>query len=165
METIRSRAEAIEALQSVLSALAYSLTRRRLHERLAAAAGVPIDRAGLAVLRVLAREARPLRVGELADRLDVRHPHVTRQVRQLEGQGLVERVVAHGDRRAQLIAPTRLGLETLTRVVGAVEARLSESLAGVEPEKIMAAVEVLTRLGVGDWGAPQDEPADPPPPQ
>jgi DNA-binding MarR family transcriptional regulator len=162
VDTTRTRTEAVEALQSVLSTLAYGLTRRRLHERLVAAAGMPIDRPGLALLRVLADEARPLRVGELANRLDVRHPHVTRQVRQLQEQGLVERVDAQGDRRGQLIAPTRQGLDTLKRVVQSVEARLSESLAAVEPEKIRAAAEVLTLVMVGigpGWGAPPEEEA------
>ncbi|MGQ4516268.1 MarR family transcriptional regulator [Streptomyces sp. DW26H14] len=147
-----SRAESIAALQPVLSALAYSLTRTSVHERLVASAGMPVDRAGLALLRVLAEEPEPLRVGELARRLDVRHPHVTRQVSQLALQGLVERVEGD-DRRVQLIAPTRRGLDTLARVAQAAEARLAESLAGVDPERIMAAVDVLSRLNFRLEGA------------
>ncbi|MCF3961940.1 MarR family winged helix-turn-helix transcriptional regulator [Streptomyces fuscigenes] len=149
-----SRAESITALQSVLSALAYSLTRTAVHARMVAAAGMPIDRAGLALLRVLAEEPEPLRVGELARRLDVRHPHVTRQVSQLAEQGLVERVESGDDRRVQLVAPTRRGLDTLARVVQTAEAKLTESLAGVDPERIMAAVDVLGRLDfTPGWGA------------
>ncbi|WP_307865518.1 MarR family winged helix-turn-helix transcriptional regulator [Streptomyces montanisoli] len=146
-----SRAESIAALQSVLSALAYSLTRTGTHARLTAAAGTPIDRPGLALLRVLADEPEPLRVGELAERLGVRHPHVTRQVSQLAEQGLVERAENGGDRRVQLVAPTRRGRDTLARVVGAVEAKLSESLADVDAERIMAAVDVLSRVGKWSW--------------
>ncbi|GHH86911.1 hypothetical protein GCM10018793_60680 [Streptomyces sulfonofaciens] len=150
METTPTRAEAISALQSVVSALAYRLTRRRLHEQLAAAAGVPIDRPGLAVLRVLAEESAPLRLGEIAARLDVRHPHVTRQVRQLAEQGLLARA-GGDDRRVQMVELTRRGLDTLTRVTAATEAKLAEGLADVEVEKIVATAEVLMRLGVG-WG-------------
>jgi DNA-binding MarR family transcriptional regulator len=157
-----SRAESIAALQSVLSALAYSLTRPRLHARTAAAAGVPIDRPGLALLRVLAEEAEPLRVGELAERLDVRHPHVTRQVSQLAEQGLVERVEGDEDRRVQLVAPTRRGLDTVVRVTRAAEAKLTENLGEVDPEWIMAAVDVLRRLDVRPaWGGTTEDAATP----
>ena len=158
-----SRAQSIAALEPVLSALAYSLTRTRVHARLVAAAGVPVDRPGLALLRVLAEEAEPLRVGELARRLDVRHPHVTRQVSQLAEQGLVERVAGDDDRRVQLIAPTRRGLDTLARVTRAAQARLAESLADVDPERIMAAVDVLSRLAFAPgWGDSDEDEEDAP---
>ncbi|GAA3755295.1 MarR family winged helix-turn-helix transcriptional regulator [Streptomyces tremellae] len=159
------RAEAVSALQSVLSVLAYNLTRPQMHERLVAAAGMPVDRAGLALLRVLAEAPEPLRVGELAYKLGVRHPHVTRQVGRLAQQGLVERVATGDDRRVQLIAPTRRGLDTLRRVAQATEARLAERLVGVDAETIMAAVEVLSRLDVNPgWGQDASPQAGPPPP-
>ncbi len=142
----------------MLSALAYSLTRSGTHARLTAAAGTPIDRSGIALLRVLAEGQEPLRVGELAQRLGVRHPHVTRQVRQLAEQGLVERAENGGDRRVQLVSPTQHGRDTLARLVGTVEAKLAESLADVDPERIMAAVDVLSRVGKWSW----DSAATPP---
>jgi DNA-binding MarR family transcriptional regulator len=147
--TAAGRAGRVAELQSVLSTLAYGLTRSSVHERLVAAAGVPLDRPGLAVLRVLDRASTPLRVGELADRLGVRHPHVTRQIRQLEAQGLVERVLDEDDRRGRRIAPTRRGLEASRRVAEETQARLSESLADVPPEDITVAVEVLRRINAG----------------
>ncbi|MEW2547954.1 MarR family transcriptional regulator [Streptomyces sp. NPDC047002] len=160
-----SRAQSVSALQSVLSVLAYNLTRTQVHERLVAAAGMPVDRAGLALLRVLADAPEPLRVGELAYRLGVRHPHVTRQVGRLAQQGLVERVATGDDRRVQLIAPTRRGLDTLRRVAQATEARLAERLVGVDAETIMAAVEVLSRLDINSaLGQGTSPPAEPPPP-
>lgn len=152
--TRETRVGSIAALRSVLSALAYSLTRTRAHDRLIAMAGMPIDRPGLALLRVLVNEGAPLRVGELADRLDVRHPHVTRQVKELEEQGLVERVREEGDRRVQRVAPTRTGRDTLLRVDGIMQSLLDESLADVSAEEIRIAADVLRRIaGHREWSA------------
>jgi DNA-binding MarR family transcriptional regulator len=145
--TPESRADSISELRSVLSALAYSLTRTRAHDRLTAMAGMSIDRPGLALLRVLVNDGVPLRVGELADRLDVRHPHVTRQVKELERQGLVERVLEEGDRRVQRVTPTRRGRDVLLRVDITMHSVLDESLSDVSAEEIRAAVDVLRRIG------------------
>ncbi|WP_157874467.1 MULTISPECIES: MarR family transcriptional regulator [unclassified Streptomyces] len=141
-----SRAGSIAELRSVLSALAYSLTRTRAHDRLVAMAGMPVDRPGLALLRVLVTEGQPLRVGELADRLDVRHPHVTRQVKELEAQGLVEPVLETGDRRVRRVVPTRRGRDTLLRFDSAFQRLLEESFADVPAEEIDAAANVLRRI-------------------
>lgn len=138
----------------MLSALAYSLTRTRAHDRLIAMAGMSIDRPGLALLRVLVNDGVPLRVGELADRLDVRHPHVTRQVKELERQGLVERVLEEGDRRVQRVAPTRRGRDTLLRVDTTMHSLLDESLSDVPAGEIRAAADVLRRIaGHREWNA------------
>ncbi|MFJ1746907.1 MarR family winged helix-turn-helix transcriptional regulator [Streptomyces sp. NPDC088116] len=139
-------ADGIAALQALLSALAYDLTRPRSHELLVAMAGVPVDRAGLALLRVLVEEGEPMRIGRIAERLGVRTPHVTRQVRELERQGLVVRVEEAADRRAQRITPTVRGLDTLARFDRAAQAMLTESLAGVTAHQIGDAVEVLRRI-------------------
>ncbi|MFI5758706.1 MarR family winged helix-turn-helix transcriptional regulator [Streptomyces sp. NPDC051569] len=136
----------IDALQALLSTLAYDLTRPRAHERLVAMAGVPIDRAGLALLRVLVDDGESLRIGRIAERLGVRTPHVTRQVRELERQGLVTRVEEEADRRAQRVGPTARGRQTLAQVDRASQALIAESLAGVTAQQIEAAVEVLGRI-------------------
>ncbi|WP_455711655.1 MarR family transcriptional regulator [Streptomyces griseoluteus] len=52
---------------------------------------------------------RPLLIGQIAERMQVVGPHVTRQVQSLERRGLVHRVSAPHDRRAGLIEPTREG--------------------------------------------------------
>ncbi|MFJ1645108.1 MarR family winged helix-turn-helix transcriptional regulator [Streptomyces sp. NPDC088258] len=159
----------IAELQALLSALAYDLTRPRTHERIVAMAGMPVDRAGLALLRVLVKEGKPMRIGRIAERLGVRTPHVTRQVRELERQGLVERVREQADRRAQRITPTALGADTLTRVDRAFQASLAESLDGVAADRIDHAVEVLSRIsshrrtgGSGGDTGDAAPPADPP---
>ncbi|WP_443060249.1 MarR family transcriptional regulator [Streptomyces sp. NBC_00444] len=75
---------------------------------LTALAGVQLDRAAVALLRGLA-DAEPLRLGELAQLLAVEASHVTRQVRQLERSGHVERVPDPDDGRALRVRLTPVG--------------------------------------------------------
>ncbi|MFJ2556573.1 MULTISPECIES: MarR family winged helix-turn-helix transcriptional regulator [unclassified Streptomyces] len=156
----------IAELQVLLSALAYDITRPRSHELLVSMAGAPIDRAGVALLRVLADEREPLRIGRIAERLGVRAPHVTRQVRELERQGLVVRVEESADRRVQRVAPTGKGFDTLARLDRAAQALLAQNLEGVAADRIGHAIEVLRRISgarrqgelPGSGGRPYDGP-------
>lgn len=90
-------------------------TRARAHERLMSLAGVPLDRAAVALLRQIA-DSEPLRPGELANRLGVEASHVTRQVQQLEKTGHVTRVPDPDDRRAQRIELTAAGSQAIGRI-------------------------------------------------
>jgi DNA-binding MarR family transcriptional regulator len=102
-------------IERVLSRVAYQAGRSRRHERLMAMAGVPLDRAAVAILRHIA-ESEPLRPGVLAVRLSVEASHVTRQLRQLERSGYVTRVADPDDRRAQRIQLTDEGLAAVRRI-------------------------------------------------
>lgn len=102
-------------IEGVLSRVAYLAGRSRRHERLMATAGVPLDRAAVAILRHIA-ESEPLRPGVLAVRLSVEASHVTRQLRQLERSGYVTRVADPDDRRAQRIQLTEEGLAAVRRI-------------------------------------------------
>jgi DNA-binding MarR family transcriptional regulator len=102
-------------IERVLSRVTYLAGRSRRHERLMAMAGVPLDRAAVAILRHIA-ESEPLRPGVLAVRLSVEASHVTRQLRQLERGGYVIRVADPDDRRAQRVQLTDAGLAAVGRV-------------------------------------------------
>ncbi|MFC9083934.1 MarR family transcriptional regulator, partial [Streptomyces sp. NPDC057062] len=78
-------------IERALYRITYLSSRARQHERLMAAAGVPLDRAGAALLRKMAGE-EPMRPGELAARRGVEASHVTRTVQHLERSGHVVRV-------------------------------------------------------------------------
>lgn len=148
--------EVLDRLTVVLSALAYSMTRPRAHVRLTEIAGVPLDRPGVALLRALVEQDRPLRVRELADHLGIRPPNVTRVVQDLELQGLVRPVPEAHDRRARTVTPTAEGLDALRRLDDASRAWLAERLEGVDTATVDAAVAVLARLRAHD-----DDPAGP----
>ncbi|CAM5596922.1 MarR family transcriptional regulator [Streptomyces hirsutus] len=92
----------VAEIERALMRVTYLGSRARQHERLMAMAGVPLDRAAVALLRQAA-DTEPMRPGELAARLGVEASHVTRTVQQLQKSGHVTRVPDPDDRRAHRV--------------------------------------------------------------
>jgi DNA-binding MarR family transcriptional regulator len=113
-----------DALQSV----ARAMNQVRTHDRLVAAAGVELDRAGAALLYRLHTDADGLRLGDLAFRLAVDAPTVTRKVQQLERQGLVSRRADPEDGRAWRVSLTPAGRRVIDRLLVARRAWLERLL-------------------------------------
>src|SRR5579875_2938743 len=111
-------AAAVLGILPRLERLSNAISRGRLAERAAEAAGLNLDRPALGVLVSLRLAGTPLRIGEIAERMQVVGPHVTRQVQALERRGLVQRVADPHDRRASLIEPTAAGTEATDRYTG-----------------------------------------------
>jgi DNA-binding MarR family transcriptional regulator len=105
----------VTEIERALTRITYLSTRARQHDRLMALAGVPLDRAAVALLRQVA-DSDPLRPGELAQRLGVEASHVTRTVQQLQKAGYVTRVPDPDDRRAQRIELTAAGRKAVDSV-------------------------------------------------
>ncbi|GAB3176095.1 MarR family winged helix-turn-helix transcriptional regulator [Streptomyces incanus] len=105
----------VTEIERALMRITYLGSRARQHERLMAMAGVPLDRAAVALLRQAA-DTEPLRPGELAARLGVEASHVTRTVQQLQKSGHVTRVPDPDDRRAHRVELTETGREAITRI-------------------------------------------------
>jgi DNA-binding MarR family transcriptional regulator len=122
---------ASERILTSLSTIARATNQVRLHERLLAAAGVRLDRAGATLLTKLAlSDPEALRVTELAERLGVDTPTVTRKVQQLERLGFVVRTEDPADRRAHRIALTVSGRRSLKRLTVARREWLDGLLRG-----------------------------------
>ncbi|MFF6989289.1 MULTISPECIES: MarR family transcriptional regulator [unclassified Streptomyces] len=105
----------VTEIERALTRITYLSTRARQHDRLMALAGVPLDRAAVALLRQVA-DSDPLRPGELAQRLGVEASHVTRTVQQLQKAGYVTRAPDPDDRRAQRIELTEAGRKAVISV-------------------------------------------------
>ncbi|MFJ3820701.1 MarR family winged helix-turn-helix transcriptional regulator [Streptomyces nodosus] len=112
-----------------ITRLSAAFTKGRIAERATEAAGLTLDRPALGVLVTLRTAGKPLRIGEIADRLQVVGPHVTRQVQVLEKRGLVHRVADPHDRRASLIEPTEAGTEAANRYVTSLLGWFGDALA------------------------------------
>jgi DNA-binding MarR family transcriptional regulator len=121
-------------LERAMTRISHLLTRARQHGRTIAEAGVTVDRAGVPLLRMLADVGEPLRPGELAARLAVEAPHVTRQVQRLERAGFVERVPDPDDRRAQRVRLSRAGQEAVDSIRAVGCRWMYEALADWPPE-------------------------------
>lgn len=119
----------IAAIETALYALARRLMQGRLHDYLARQAGVEIDQAGLAVLYVLHGEKCSLRITDLAGRLGIDAPAVTRKAQQLERLGLVSRAPDADDARACQLRLTPQGRQVFRRFVLARHRWLTTVLA------------------------------------
>ncbi|MPY61183.1 MarR family winged helix-turn-helix transcriptional regulator [Streptomyces spongiae] len=136
--------EVIE-IERALTRITYLSTRTRQHERLMALAGVPLDRAAVALLRQMA-DSEPLRPGELANRLGVEASHVTRQVQQLQRSGYVDRIPDPDDRRAQRIKLTKVGQEAVDRVREAGARGMQLALDDWSPEELRQLASLFHRM-------------------
>ncbi|MER5584353.1 MarR family winged helix-turn-helix transcriptional regulator [Streptomyces asoensis] len=126
--------EVIE-IERALTRITYLSTRARQHDRLMTLAGVPLDRAAVALLRQVA-DSEPLRPGELAQRLGVEASHVTRTVQQLQKSGHVTRVPDPDDGRAQRIELTGAGRAAVDRIRDAGARGMQLALADWSPQEL-----------------------------
>ncbi|WP_306360568.1 MarR family winged helix-turn-helix transcriptional regulator [Nocardia sp. CC227C] len=136
--TASDAAAHIVELERAMSRLAHLLTRARRHDRAVTACGITVDRASVPLLRMLADADEPLRLGELAARLDVEAPHVTRQVQRLERNGFVQRVADPADRRAQRVRLTDSGRAAVDAIRTVQRRWMREALADWSSEDLCA---------------------------
>ncbi|MCU4745229.1 MULTISPECIES: MarR family winged helix-turn-helix transcriptional regulator [unclassified Streptomyces] len=142
------------AIESALNRITYLTARARQHTRLMSQAGVPLDRAGAALLRQVA-EAEPLRPSELALRMSVEASHVTRQAQQLQRAGYLTRVADPEDRRAQRIRITGAGREAVRKIRDASGRSMEVALADWSPEELTQLATLFNKM-VDDFLAHAD---------
>jgi DNA-binding MarR family transcriptional regulator len=138
--------EAIVAIESALHSLVRRLRQAQLKDYLAQLAGDDIDQAGMAVLYVLYGEKSSLRVTDLAARLGIDPPAVTRKAQQLERLGLVSRARDTGDARASLLQLTPEGRKVLKRFQLARHQWLATLLADWPPAECREFARLITRF-------------------
>jgi DNA-binding MarR family transcriptional regulator len=138
--------ETIAAIESALHSLARRLRHAQLKSYLAQQAGDDIDQAGMAVLYVLYGEKSSLRVTDLAARLGIDPPAVTRKAQRLERLGLVSRARDSGDARASLLRLTPEGREVLKRFLLARHQWLTTLLADWPPAECREFARLITRF-------------------
>ena len=143
----KSTKSLIGQIQSSLQTVSQSNNQIRVHEELLRAAGVRLDRAGVALLYKFRLFAdTPFRVTSLATLLGVDAPTVTRKVQQLERLGYVARDADPEDGRASLIRITSSGQETLDRVMVAHRDRLELLLQGWAEDDVRHFAALLERF-------------------
>lgn len=129
-----------------ITRLSAALTKSRITDRAAEAAGLPLDRPAVGVLIALRTAGTPLRIGEIAERMQVVGPHVTRQVQALEKRGLVRRVADPHDRRVSLIELAGPGTDAANRYVTSVLGWFAGVLADWPDQDREDLIRLLTRL-------------------
>ncbi|MEV0305599.1 MarR family winged helix-turn-helix transcriptional regulator [Streptomyces prasinus] len=135
----------VTEIERALTRITYMGSRARQHERLMGMAGVPLDRAAVALLR-LAADTEPLRPGELAARLGVEASHVTRTVQQLQKSGHVTRVPDPDDRRAHRVELTETGREAITRIREVGARAMQTALSDWSPAELRQLATLFHRM-------------------
>jgi DNA-binding MarR family transcriptional regulator len=146
----------VAEIERALTRISYLTSRVRQHERLMALAGLPLDRAAVALLRQVA-DSGSLRPSELANLLSVEASHVTRQVQQLEKAGYLTRVPDPKDRRAQRIELTPTGRDAVARVREASCRGMLVALADWSPEELGQLATLCHRLADDFFEHAEDE--------
>ncbi|MFF3876031.1 MarR family winged helix-turn-helix transcriptional regulator [Streptomyces sp. NPDC001978] len=144
-ESLPAASSEVVEIERALTRITYLSTRARQHDRLMALAGVPLDRAAVALLRQIA-DSEPQRPGELAQRLGVEASHVTRTVQQLQRSGYVTRVPDPDDRRAQRIQLTDAGRAAVKSVRDAGARGMQVALADWQPEELRQLATLFHRM-------------------
>ncbi len=78
----------------------------------------------------------PVSPTELAERMEVSMPTISKTLDVLERRGLVERAADEADRRRVVLTMTQDGRSTLSRVLSRGIEQLSESLSSATPEEL-----------------------------
>ncbi|MFJ5836405.1 MarR family winged helix-turn-helix transcriptional regulator [Streptomyces shenzhenensis] len=134
------------ALVPRLSQVGTAMSRGSLVERAMQQAAPGLDQPSMNVLMQLRMAGKPLRVGEIAHRMQVVGPHVTRQVNELERRRLARRVVDPDDQRARLVESTPEGTATVERYLHTVFGVFDEALADWSAEDRRAFSRLLGRF-------------------
>lgn len=119
----------IANIEAALQSVARLATLMRAHEKMLARAGIHLDRAGATLLRELSYCDNALRLRDVANRLGIDGPAVTRKVQQLEAEGLVSRSHDTEDKRAYRLIITPAGQAMIDRLVTAKQEWLASVLS------------------------------------
>lgn len=137
--------DAVGRIDDALNTLVRRTTGPRAQEQLSARAGLSLERAAYPLLRRIG-EAATVRTSDVASALSVDVSTVSRQVKQLELEGLVAREPDPSDGRASVLALTSAGLQALDRLRRARREVLAEVMARWPPEDRAALADLICRL-------------------
>ena len=135
----------IARIEAALTTLVRRTKLPSAHARMTQAAGVDVDRAGYVVLNRIG-EWEPLRMSELAERLDVDLSTVSRHVTRLQGDGYVDRTTDPSDRRASLLRLSQAGRDAMCRIRDARRAYVASLIHGWSDDDLEQLTELLERL-------------------
>jgi DNA-binding MarR family transcriptional regulator len=137
--------DAVGRIDDALNTLVRRTQGPRAQEQLTVRAGLSLERAAYPLLRRIG-EAATVRTSDVASALSVDVSTVSRQVKQLELEGLVARQPDPTDGRASVLALTPAGHEALERLRRARREVLAEVIAGWPDESRSALANLICRL-------------------
>ena len=114
-----------------MAQLLRAMSRHRRWEQISQQAGVSLDRTSAIILQVLAAPTtKHCKLHEVAERLGIEAPAVTRKAQLLEKAGLLTKTIDPTDARAYTLNLTSTGIEIARRLKQAKRTSLKTNLAG-----------------------------------
>lgn len=146
--TATSAAESpvLDALATSMQSFGRMVSQGRVLESVLKRARIDLTRADVSLLHALHEAGSGIRPGDLADRLGVDAPTVTRRLQQLEVRSLLRRAVDPLDRRAQLVQLTPAGTRMIERATAAFHGWLEVVLSTWSGPDCDRLAELLTRF-------------------
>lgn len=138
----------LDRLEQTLRQLIQTLKRPHAWAVITARANVRLERPAAAILFMLTASDTPegCHLRDLADGLGIEAPSVTRQVQNLERQGLLTRQPDDEDRRAIGLRVTAAGKKAAKRLRSAQRALLTEALKDWPPAERRQLADLISRF-------------------
>lgn len=150
--------DGFDAIRGPLGQLFRLGASRKVHARQVAAAGVEITQPGAALLARIVEDG-PITLGDLSAAADMDPGSVSRQVKALEADGLVERQGQEGDARIRVLRPTPAGRRVRQRIAEVQDRHMADVLAGWSDADRATFARLLDRF-VEDLRSVQYRPSD-----
>jgi DNA-binding MarR family transcriptional regulator len=131
---------------------------RKVHARQITAAGVEITQPGATLLARIVQDG-PVVLGDLSAAADMDPGAVSRQVKALEADGLVEREGREGDARIRVLRATAAGRRVRRRIAEVQDRHMADVLAGWSQADRATFAHLLDRF-VEDLRSVQYRPTD-----
>lgn len=135
----------VALIEAALVTIVREISLPRLQERVTTTAGVPVERSGYGVLRVL-DESEPMPISALARLLGLDTSTVSRQVSALVRDGLIVRDQDAEDRRVIRVSLSETGRHALARLRAARHQVFAEIVSGWSDDDRAALAPLLSRL-------------------
>ncbi|MGH8994833.1 MAG: MarR family winged helix-turn-helix transcriptional regulator [Acidimicrobiales bacterium] len=138
---------ALDAVRQSMQDFGRMVSLGKVYEAVLRRSRIDLSRADVQLLHILSEAGDGIRLGEVAERLGVDAPTVTRRAQQLESRGLLRRAADPLDKRAQLVQLTAAGTRSVERTRSVFRRWLEEVLAdwtGSERLELAALLERFT---------------------
>jgi DNA-binding MarR family transcriptional regulator len=136
----------LDILEEALGYFARAMSRAKSWEAIQRTAKTTIDRPSAHLLMALCDSPSGCRLHELAAKIGIEAPSITRTVQRLEQDKLITRTIDQADRRAIYVRPTPQGLRTVEHVRLAKRERLKALLGSWSTKDREQLVRLVHRL-------------------
>ncbi len=136
----------LENLENAMRLFFQTMKRPQHWSHVMSRSGVSVDRPSAIILKTLLADQAHCRVQDLADRLGIEAPSVTRKTQELEQAGYLRRVPDADDRRAIDLHITHRGRLVAKRLWKAQREIIAEALERWEPSERQQLVKLFQRF-------------------